>query len=359
MPDNIENDDLSLRDQLDAAFEQTETTDDGTTATAPAPVVAEAPADDSGQTRDASGRFATKAPAPDVPTPAPLPPNGAGAQAPAPLAEALKAPASWKPEAREQWGTVPAALQAEIHRREQETNRLVQDGAQQRQFMQAFESMVRPYEMFIRAENSTPLQAVQNMMQVAAELRVGTTQSKAQLIANIIRQHGVDLQTLDGLLAGDPSITMQQAAQGQYRDPRVDQLLQNQARETQQRQQQETQWAQQHIAEFAASHEFWNDVAADVNELAQLAIRRGDQLDLKRLYDRACALHPEVSKILSTRAASSQPATPQHSQAVLRAKRAAVSPRNESTPNSGATIPKDDSLRASLEAAFNDQGNRI
>lgn len=361
----------SLRDALDAAFEQH--SDPGNSgadapAAAPAPTAPTAPAPapgapEEGQpVRDASGRFAPKTGAPSAQglegaqAPAPAPGQGAAPMPPAPQPAELKAPASWTPAAREKWAGIDPDIRAEIHRREGEAQRVLQQSAQHRQFVDAFENITRPYEMFIRAENSNPLQAVQNLMQTAAEFRVGTPARKVELVAGIIRNFGIDLEALDSALAAQVNgQTAQHQQPQQFRDPRLDQFLAAQAQQQQQAQQQAAAGVAQEIEAFGAQKEFFGDVAPLMGDVLTLAAKRGEALTLEQAYSRACNLHPEVSKIVAQRAATARPAAP--SPAVLRAKRAASSVRNDGAPNEGSTVPKNDSIRASIEAAFDQVGD--
>src|SRR4030095_11141214 len=135
-----------------------------------------------------------------------------------------KAPASWRPEAREKWAGADPVIRQEVMRREHEMQTVLQDAAAARQFVSAFENVVRPYEMFMRAENASPLQSVQNLMQTAADPRVGTPQHKANLVAGIINNFAIDVAMLDSILAGQQPQGGQQQQQ-MLRDPRVDMLL--------------------------------------------------------------------------------------------------------------------------------------
>jgi hypothetical protein len=359
----------TLREDIDAAFTQhaTDEVDEGQ------------PRQGEPRPRDEQGRFARQGQEPTAeqdPAKAPgrrqeaLAP-AAGAQVPIPAAPRpgdLKAPASWTPSAREKWGTVDPELRAEIVRRESEAQRVLQESAGLRQFPQAFHDTVRPYEMFIRAEGSDPLRAVQGLMNTAAELRVGTAQQKANIVANIVRAHGIDLQLLDDTLAQALGVTQpggQPTAQQQLRDPRVDQLIaQNQQWEMAQRQQaqQREAWESQAIAQgledFASTHEFYADVRDTMADLVDLANKRGEPVNLEKIYARACQMDDQVSTILAQRGGpqSQQRGLPGPSQAVLRARRAAVSVKGNPNPE-GSTVPKNDSVRAAIEAAFDSHGS--
>lgn len=357
-----EGEELSLREQIDAAFEQSATNE-------PEKATEGAPAGEQ-RDRDELGRFTAKQQQQQSPTQGPQSPQEATTQPrqgqgsgitppPAPGGE-LKAPASWRPQAREKWGGVDPDVKGEVHRREYEMQQVLQHASGARQFIDAFENVVRPYEMFIRAEQSTPLQAVASLMATAAELRVGTPTSKANLVAGLIRQYGVDLQTLDSILAGQaPQGGAQMQQPQQYYDPRVDQLLAHQQRMQQAAEQYENQQIHSHLHAFAADskHEFYDDVRHTMADIIEIKARQGEPPDLEKAYAQACAMHEQVSTIMSQRQAASRSSSSQA--AVLRAKRAAASVKSDSTPGPGATIPKNDSMRADIEAAFEDVQQRV
>lgn len=354
---------LSLRDTLDEAFEQhaTDEVDDARRPAAPAAApaapaqAAPTPGEDA-RPRDEHGRFAPKgeqdAPAaqarpgaaPAQPTQAPAPPTAAD----------LKPPASWRPEAREKWASVDPVVRQEVYRREYEAQHLLQETAQQRQFADAFQRTVAPYEMFIREEQATPLQAVQNLMQAAATLRVGTPLVKAQLVANIIGQHSVDVAMLDRIMAGMQPQGGAVAQQPQF-DPRIDQFLAQQNAIMQQVLAKQDQEMRGTLTGFAQAHEFYTDVAATMADIVEVRAKQGQPIDLEKIYAQACQMHEGVTTILSQRAAAARSSG--NSQAVLRARRAAASIKGDSTPHDGATVPKNDSVRAALEAAFEAAGN--
>jgi hypothetical protein len=344
-----------LRGDIEAAFRQhaTDEKDEPTKAApAPAPEPAAAPTEGDGRVRDSSGRFAPKtgdAPV-QAPTAAQAPATQEGqAFTPAPQPPELKAPASWTPQARERWAALDPEVRAEVHRREGELQTVLQRSASARQFTEAFEQVMRPYEVFIRQENSNPLQAVQNMMQTAATMRVGTAQQKAETVAGIIRNFGVDIEQLDSLLAGQLPPQGSQRQQ-EFRDPRFDQFLAAQQALIQQNESRQMQTIHQEVQAFASGHEFYADVQPIMADLMAIRAKQGQALDLEGAYKLACGMHEGVAATIAQRAASSQNAG--QSQAVLRAKRAAASVKGDPTPHTGATVPKDDSVRSSIEAAI-------
>jgi hypothetical protein len=334
----------SLRDTLDAAFEE-----------APTDEVREQSESAAAQrARDELGRFAPgKAPGGPQETRSPVARGMAGQQGAAAPQEA-KPPASWTPAEREHWNGLRPEVKAAIARRESEMGRVLQEGASHRQAVEAVQGLLQPYEMIFRQEGVAPLQAVDYVMRKAAELRVGTPGAKAALIAELIDTHGISIEMLDTLLAHKLPIQQMQMQhaqqQAQYRDPRVDQLLALQAHQAQAADAYESQQIRSGLNGFAQTHEFYPDVAGLMADIVEMRAARNEPIDMERIYAQACALHDGVSQVMSQRrsGASSR-------QAVQRARRAAVSVAGESTPHSGATIPEGDDIRSLLSAAMDQQ----
>ena len=354
---------LSLREQLEQAWNaDTSPTDELVDERTPAEGTDDRPRDELGRFAPKSGEQApakgqeTAQEAPKETTRGQTPVQGQPVPpAPAPLE--LKPPASWRPEVREKWGKLDPEVKAEVHRREREHAQFMEQTAGQRQFIDAFERTVRPFEMFIRAEQSTPLQAVEHLMQTAAGLRVGTPEHKVGLIASMIRNFNVDLKMLDTVLdnilnGGNNPLPPAQQQPQQFRDPRLDQILQQQAMWREQQEQQEAEGMRGALMQFAhdPKHEFYEDVRMTMADLIEMAGKRGEVLTVDEAYRRACQLDPGVSKILFQRQNARQ--TGALTQAALRAKRAAASITGDTTPHDGATVPRDDSVRAALEAAI-------
>jgi hypothetical protein len=181
---------------------------------------------------------------------------------------------------------------------------------------------------------------------------MGTPQRKAQLVADMITQHGVSIEALDSLLAGQVPPPGQPQ---EFRDPRFDQFLAQQQAYMQQQAAQQAAEMKTRIETFGQTHEFLADVATLMADLIEIKQRRGEGFDLEKTYEQACQMHEGVRNILTTRAAAAKSGS--QSQAVLRAKRAASSVKGEPTPdNSGATVPKNDSVRAAIVAAIDTLG---
>jgi hypothetical protein len=358
---------MGIREDLESAVtEHSENTDTNPPAPSPAPApVAASP------TPEPSPAPVIGAPAPTpaaAPTPAPAdaspsgtPSSAAPTPAPAPENDPLaKPPGSWNPVAREKWNNIDKDLRQEIWRREKEANRAMTISTDARKFQSEFQNTMQPFMSFIAAENSTPIQAVENMMRTAAVLRIGTPEQKVKVVAEVIKQFGIDLMALDSVLAGqspqfNPEVAQQQSLQKML-DERFGALQQS---FVQQRDQREAQEALSEIEAFAADpkHEFYMDVKDTMADLIEVAGRRGESLSLTAAYERATLLHEPVRRVIEGRRAHEQASAV--SQRAQQARNAASSVTPSAVnPGNGLPAAQGDSIRASLEAAIAAQQGR-
>jgi len=313
-----------------------------------------------GESRDDKGRFKPKSGSKPESAPAPAA-SPAQAQAPEqqpqpPAKEELAAPPGWKAGAREHWAKIPRAAQEEIVRREKETSQTLRESAVARKLANDFQQTINPFLPLIQSQNSNPLQAVKNLMTTAAGLSVGTQLQKAQIVREIIQNYGIDIQTLDQVLSGQPP---QQGGgapqQSQMAPPPWAMPLFNFMNGVQQsraqREQQMVADAEAETEAFAAKNEFFEDVREDMADLMELAANRGVVLSMDEAYKRAIAMNPDISAVVSQRAAAKKA----QSNNIQRNRNAASSisgaPRNAPT---GAKSGED-SRRAAIEEAWDAQ----
>lgn len=297
------------------------------------------------QPRDETGKFAKKGEMVPGPKSGPKP-------------QGEKAPASWRPDIREHWASLPEPVRAEIARRETEVQRTLQDTAEARKTAESINQVIQPYMPFIKAEGSNPLQAIDNMMSTAARLRTGTAPELATMMAGIINQFGTGrfgnsfIEILDGALAGQtPRVDPQQAAVEQVINQRlapVQQML-TQFQQAQAAQQQRVQ--QQAVSEvnnFLAQAEFGNDVREDMADLLESAQRRGQNLSLADAYKKACLMNDSIRSVISQRMQTK--GAQQTTQAAQKARQAAVSVSG-GAPVGALQQPTTD-VRSAIEAAI-------
>lgn len=272
----------------------------------------------------------------------------------------IKAPVNWGAKEREDWSKIPRHLQEKIMSREQDMQNTMQTTADARKTQTQFDKLGQNYASLLASEGvSDPMQAVEGLFQTTATLKMGSEQDKARKIADMINHYGVDISALDAMLVGnEPSAGQAQNTQfEQMLDQRmapVNQLLgQMQAQEQQTHQDNITQ-ATSAVAEFSKNAEFLNDVRHDMADLVDMAHARGQTMDLKDAYDKACALNPQVSSVIAQRASDAALMGSQNTIAGKRNAASSLNGKRSGTGGSGGAM----SLRDSLDAAWDESAGR-
>jgi len=366
----------TMRDALEAAFKEAEEpipesaaepTAAPDTEPAPAEPAADTPqaqeasqdlnelAEDKKPARDENGKFKAKEPEAQQPVQdqgmQPGPKSG-------PKPQGERAPQAWRPEVREHWASLPEPVRAEIARRETEHARFIQESSEARKNYDAMLKTIAPYEAFIRAENSNPIQAIDNLMSTAARLRTGTAPELAQMVAGLVKQFGVGrfgnsfIEQLDSALAGQaPVQDPQQVAIEQVLNQRlapVQQMLTQFQQAQMAQQQQVTSAAQNEVAQFLSNAEFGEDVREDMADLMETATRRGQNITLQDAYRKACLMNDNVRAVLMQRAKAQ--GAQQGTQAAQKARSAAVQVSGAAPVGAMRQDPTD--VRSAIEAAI-------
>lgn len=270
-----------------------------------------------------------------------------------------KAPVSWRPERRESFASLPREVQEEVTRRETEMSRFVEQTSQARNYATAINNELAPFQAMIRAEGGNDVTAVRSLLQTAYHLRTANPQAKAQMVAQMILQHGIDPNLLDQSLAA--------ALQGRQAQPQNDPTMsyvQQQLKpiqdffgQLQQRQQQVEQdlsrQVQTDLATFAADpkNEFYADVSPIMGDILATATANGMQMSLQDAYTRATLAHPSISTIVMNRQMSQRGA--QQTAATRRARNASASLPSGGAPSGAADAgTKPANRRSALEAAW-------
>lgn len=284
----------NLMDDLAAAWDESDgTTENIAEETISAPI--EDSTDDIPPVEDAP-TGADDAPAGDEPLAAE--PEKAPAEE-APVAEDA-APMSLPPEAREVWKDTPPAVKAAVAKREADYAAGIQRYAENAKRAEAMDHTLAPYQQYLQM-NGGPGQAIKGLLQTGAILQSGSPAQKAQAAAQIISQFGVDINTLDSMLAGE---TQQPAAQPQQQQfsPQDIQRMVDQRMYEQQRQV-ASQGAETDIQMFASdpANEFYGDVRGLMADIFDVAAANNQSISMKEAYDRACVMHPGVSQAIEMR----------------------------------------------------------
>ena len=290
-------------------------------------------------------------PAPDAPTTPEFPVD--------------KAPQSWRPAQKAKWDALDPDVRQEVVRREREMTRTLGETAQARQVASHFQQTVQPYMARIQSLGAQPLQAVGELLKSDHILSTAPPQQRAQFMAKMITDYGVDIQALDSALAGK--------AQPESMDTRVEQLLQQRLAPFQtylQQQQQREQAAAQRerdtlntsieqMQSDTAKYPHFDTVREDMADLIEIQAKRGVYLPLDQAYTRAIAMNPEVSQVVN--AASTAEAKRLSALAANAKAQKALSASKSVGGSPGGTpsgAPSASDRRAIIEAAFDSVGGR-
>jgi hypothetical protein len=264
-----------------------------------------------------------------------------------------RAPNSWKPTEREDWAKAPASIRAAVLRREKEIEQALGETNNIRKFSNELANIIQPHVAILQEQRTTPLAAINSLMTTAAGLYRGNQEQKANLVAQIIANYGVDIKTLDAVLSKQPIPPQQQNQPNPNAIPPwaqpVFQFMTEAQRAKQQREQYMQAEANAEIEQAQAEMPFFDDLRNDMADLMEMAANRGRTLDMKGAYALAVAANPEIKKIVDQRTAAAR-----QSAGISQTKRAAASsvrgsPVGEGGASKGA---KGNSRRAALEAAW-------
>lgn len=322
---------------------------------------AKEPKENQQKTTEASPLAAKPVETGEIPSPVGLPPSPVSP--PSPDRDVNRPPATWKPTARAEWAKLPEAVRAEIHRREGDfmsgQGQLLPDA----KFGKDMRAVVDPFRMLIESEGGTPELAVQDLLRTAAILRTGTNAQKYQTIANVAQRFGVDLRAFSQA----PGAQVQQP-QEQYKDPRVDQLLQTMQSQEQQRVMNEhsqaqglvSHWMNETDPQGQPKRPYVNDVISEMSVLIPQIRESNPTLShaqaLEQAYERAIWGNPEIRVLLQReqQTASEAQRRAENQQRVGEARRAASVnvPRRGSTP----AAAKPGSLEETIAATARELG---
>ena len=273
-----------------------------------------------------------------------------------------RAPQSWKGEAKKLWEQLPLQVRQEVARREKDMLPIMQEAATNKNRVQEMMQVLAPHQQRIQqVHGGNPMTAVQRMLQVEQAMFGGTASQKAQIIANMVKEFGVDVRTLDAFLVGQaaPEEIQQQSSIEALLEQKLaplQQFIQTQQQREQQAVQQTEQKAVLTVGEMAqdtVKYPYFNEVREDMADLIELGARKGVYISLPEAYNKAIRMNDGVFNASSVRD-QSQGAT----QAALEAHRAAQAAKGASVSvtgsptGTGKNSGDPSNLRGLIENAF-------
>lgn len=278
-----------------------------------------------------------------------------GKREPTPRTEGTisRAPNSWKPAEREAWAKVPPEARAAIARREKQIEETLSQTDNIRKFSGELARIVQPHMQNIQAVGGTPLVAIDTLLKTASSLMTGNKEQKANIIAKLIWENGVDVAALDAtLVKGKPNEmrTNQDVQMPAWARPMFD--FMNEAQQGRQRAQQQLQQDAQTEIESAQDMPFFDDMRQDIADVLEFAAKRGQVMSLQDGYKRALELRTDIKQIVTQRHIASRKSTD------LASKKRAASSVRGSSPNGAPGSAKPASRREAISAAWDEAESR-
>lgn len=330
-----------LRAALEAAFEKddAEVSQDTNVVNEPDTEVT------SWQPRDDSGKFSAKETqeAPSEPI------------APPPAEPEIKAPSSWKPEAKEAYikaerGEQLTAqeiklLTAEANRREADYHKGLEGYKTHAQRAREFEQALQPYQQTIQQMGLDGPTAAARMLQVEHTLRYSDPATKAAMLQKIAQDYGIDMGMAQEMPQQDP--------QTQYLMQQLNELRQTQQMWQNTIQQQEREKANYELTNFSSTGEktHFEAVRNDMADIIEREQAYGRQISLEQAYEMAIWSRGDIRQTLIEQQRIEAQKKFEEQQRTQRAKTASISVKG-SSPSSGGSQPSGGSLRDILEAQF-------
>jgi hypothetical protein len=280
------------------------------------------------------------------------------------------APASWKGDAKKLWGDLPADVRSEISRREKDTLQVLQKSAEDRKILQSVNDAITPHNDLITASyGGDPLKAIGGLLNTEKILTSGNQATKAQVVARIIQNFGVDVNALDAVLSGKdmpPEVRQQsevQQAVSQAVAPLHQYIQQQKLREQQAVQARSNRVTQQieGMANDPVNYPYFNEVREDMADIVEMSANRGIDISLEEAYTKAVNFNGRTASANGQRVSAqtdTQKALEAHQEAQA-AKGASVSVSG-SPSSTGPSAPTDTGdLRSVITHAMGNQKDRV
>ena len=278
-----------------------------------------------------------------------------------------RAPSSWKTTTKAKWATVDPEVRQEVIRREREAAQVLTTSDNARRFTNDMSQVLGPHSARLQSLGVQPAKAVELLLQTDAILSQGAPAARAQRMAKLITDYGVDLKLLDEVLAGMPvsqeNPMLDRVAQMlDQRLAPVNQFLTTQQRSVQQADQQETQRVMQEVDAMEANVEkypFFHRVRTEMADLVEVKAKQGVSISLDQAYNRCVMADDALSAEMVARksADASRVAAEARNAQARRALGASRSVAGSATGSPGTVVAASD-RRGTIAAAFEALGGR-
>lgn len=122
----------------------------------------------------------------------------AAEEAPEAKPPAIDPPHSWTPEAKKDWPLLPAHIQAEIVKRENDTHKMFTSRDGDLRLGKEMKEVIEPFMPLIRDAGAEPKALIHELLGTVNTLKHGSEEQKIMVVRNIAQGYGVDLQKVMG-----------------------------------------------------------------------------------------------------------------------------------------------------------------
>lgn len=208
-------------------------------------------------------------------------------------------PSTWTAKGKADFNKLPDHIQEEVLKRESDFHNGIQGYKERAEYGEKINRVIQPYEAIIRASNSTPEQAISNLLDAAYRLNTGSQEQKTQTFMQLARQYNIDLAALNQPQEEKPAYVQQleqQLAQLQHG-------IQSQQQYVQQQNASEVnssieQFRNESDESGSPKHLYFDDVRDEMADRLEAAARNGRQLSLQEAYDAAVWARPDIRETL-------------------------------------------------------------
>lgn len=279
------------------------------------------------------------------------------------------APAGWKTPAKSKWAAVDPEVRQEVLRRERETAQVVSQNEGARRFTAAMSNVMGPHIPRLQSMGVQPHQAVEALLRSDMILSQGAPAARAEKIAKMIKDYGVDINLLDAALSGQlPTDTAAPIVDrvGQMLDQRLapmTEFMRDQQLTRAQQVQQEEQQLLSEVDNMEANPEKYPHFSAireDMADIIELSAKKGVYLTTEQAYNKAIGMNPEISaQVASARALETRRVAAAAGDARARkAQRASLSVAGSANGAPTGYVPPATDRRGTIAAAFDSLDGR-
>lgn len=216
------------------------------------------------------------------------------------------------------WAGVPASVRTAMNNMVGQVRAYVEDNAPRLEAYNALTTILQPHMETIRASGHSPLAVVDGTLRLAQNLWTGQPEAKAETIAGLIQDYGVDIAMLEKAILRRIEVSRnpvhseinRQLAPIQQQLQQVLQFTQEQrTAPTRQAEADQIAAINSEVANFASAkntdgtlkYPHYQTVRVDMGDIFTMAAKRGENLTLEDAYKRACNFRglqaaPETTK---------------------------------------------------------------